>query len=380
MNYDEERKIFFDIVSHELRTPVYGINGLATMIESEQDPDERQRYFASLKHTAQHISMFVDNILQGSKYSFDERKLNMTPVNIRIKMENIYNSIHVFVKEKSLEFKHKLSIHSDSLIILLDKVALNQIIINLIYNAIKNSDYGKVISFDVSEISRTTDKVALQFDIIDEGRGLRYAEDISEFTLYEKQKNLKHFQSERGLGLIIVQQLLKYYNSELFVKSVLNKGTHFRFTLLLPIYQASQRTYHEPAQVQTVNQEKRILVVDDNPLNLLISRKTVEKISPFIKVTTADSGAKAIDLFKYINFDLVLMDLNMPDKDGFETTLDLKALNKFIPVVALTALSYDNVIGRAKEVGMEDVITKPYNLEAFEKIIRYYLNPNIKKS
>lgn len=367
---DKERLEFFSILSHELRTPIYGINGLATLIEQEQSPEKRKGYLNALISSSNYISVLIDNVLQVSKLKFENKKLHLKPTNVLQLVKRISSSIKVSANQKGLELYTNVEKTNWNELLLIDKVVLSQILINLTYNAIRYTSKGYV-SLNVKEQQRTDTHVNLLFEIKDSGIGIQAQHNDIIFNAFENKTFLEKNSSGAGLGLHIVKTLLKSHDSEIKFVSKPNEGSTFYFDIDFEIAEAPSQDSHLFSPV--CDTPTKILVVDDNTINLMVTQKNVEKI-PGCTSETASHGKEAICLVKEKDFDLVLMDINMPDMDGFEATKHIRLFNPTIPILALTALNSAEIQDKATASGINYVITKPYDFEDFKSLILKFSN------
>lgn len=365
---DKERLEFFSILSHELRTPIYGINGLATLIEQEEVPEKRKSYLNALISSSNYISVLIDNVLQISKLKFENKKLHLKPTNIVQLINKISTSIKVSADQKGLNLYTNIEKTNLNEFLVVDKVVLSQILINLTYNAIRYTSKG-FVSINVSEQKRTATHVNLLFEIKDSGIGIEPLNHDIIFNAFENKTFLEKNSSGSGLGLYIVKTLLKSYNSDIKFESKPDEGSIFYFDINFAIAESLQENdanYNVDSGVPV-----KILIVDDNTINLLVTQKNVEKI-PGCFSETASNGKEAICLIKEKDFDLVLMDINMPDMDGYEATRHIRLFDPIIPILALTALNSTEVQNKAKACGMNNIITKPYDFDDFKSLILRY--------
>ncbi|MGV8813074.1 MAG: response regulator [Gelidibacter sp.] len=365
---DKERLEFFSILSHELRTPIYGINGLTTLIEQEQSPEKRKGYLNALITSSNYISVLIDNVLQISKLKFENKTLHLKPTNFSQFIKNTTTSIKISANQKGLELYTNIEKTICNEFLLVDKVVLSQILINLTYNAIKYTSKG-FVSLNVTEKQRTDSHVKLLFEIKDSGIGIQNKNRDIIFNAFENTTFLEKNSSGSGLGLYIVKTLLKSYNAQIEFTSKPNEGSNFFFEINFEIAELPKSNGQlTPTALDTPS---KILIVDDNHINLLVTQKNVEKIPGYF-CETATRGKEAICLVKEKDFDMVLMDINMPDMDGYEATKHIRLFNPNIPVLALTALNSVEVQNKAKACGMNYVITKPYEFEVFKSVILKY--------
>ena len=367
LEIDKERLEFFSVLSHELRTPIYGINGLATLIEQEESIEKKQSYINALKSSSNYISILIDNVLEATQLKFGNKTLRLKPVSIADVIKNISNTIKASAKNKGLEIKTNINKTHIGEFVLADHVALSQILINLTYNAIRYTNFGYV-SINVTEKERTENDVSLLFEIKDTGIGIKDEYRKIVFNAFKNKSFLNKNSNGSGLGLFIVKTLLKSYESDIDFNSS-TKGSNFFFTIKFKTCQSAKKIASDNKNDLKINQH--VLVVDDNNINLLITKKNVARIAGYT-CETARSGKDAIALIEKKHFDLVLMDINMPEMNGFEATKHIKKINPNIPVLALTALNSYEISNNAQLSGMNQVLTKPYIFEEFESVLLSY--------
>ncbi|MBA6153526.1 response regulator [Gelidibacter maritimus] len=365
---DKERLEFFSILSHELRTPIYGINGLATLIDQEKNPKKSKTYLNALLSSSHYISVLIDNVLQISTVKFEKKSLHLKPTNILELIKRVSSSIKISADQKGLKLYTNIEKTNWGESLLVDNVVLSQILINLTYNAIRYTSKG-FVAINITEQRRTDTHVNLLFEIKDSGIGIKNKHRDLIFNAFENKTFLEKNSTGSGLGLYIVKTLLKSYDAEIKFLSKVNEGSTFYFDIDFEIAAASIQEQEEIESFTDV--PSKILIVDDNTINLMVTKKNVEKI-PGCFSETATHGREAICLVKDKDFDLVLMDINMPDMDGYEATKHIRLFNPDIPILALTALNSDETKSKAMACGMNHVITKPYDFEEFQSIVLKY--------
>ncbi|RED46803.1 phospho-acceptor domain-containing protein [Winogradskyella eximia] len=364
---DKDRLEFFSILSHELRTPIYGISGLATLIDQENDSVKRQSYLDSLKSSSNYLSTLIDNILQANRLKFDNKTLRLKPDKIEKIVSHVMSTIAIAAKNKDLELIVNIDKSDENENILVDKVAFSQILINLAYNAIRYTKKGSV-TINVIEKSRNGNNITLRFEVKDTGIGIKEEHRSVVFSAFENKTFLNKNSSGSGLGLYIVKTLLKSHNSDIDFVSTPNQGTCFFFEIT---FQLSMSEENKSAPTLLVQRDMHVLIVDDNKINLLITKKNIEKIEGY-SCQIISNGREAISLVKEKDFDLILMDINMPDMDGYEVTKHIRMFNPYIPILALTALNSSEISAKAETSGINQIITKPYIFEDFKAIILSY--------
>jgi len=364
---DKDRLEFFSILSHELRTPIYGISGLATLIDQESDAIKKQSYLNSLISSSNYLSILIDNILQANRLKFDNKTLRLKPDKIEKIVSHVVSTIAVAAKNKDLELIVNIDKSDKNENILVDKVAFSQILINLAYNAIRYTKKGS-ITINVIEKSRNDEEITLRFEVKDTGIGIKEEHRSVVFSAFENKTFLNKNSSGSGLGLYIVKTLLKSHNADIDFISTPNKGSCFFFEIT---FQLSMSKENKSTPTLFTHRDMRVLIVDDNKINLLITKKNIEKIEGY-SCQTISNGKEAICLVKEKDFDLILMDINMPDMDGYEVTKHIRMFNPYIPILALTALNSSEISAKAETSGINQIITKPYIFEDFKAIILSY--------
>ncbi|WP_339626004.1 response regulator [uncultured Winogradskyella sp.] len=370
LEIDKDRLEFFSILSHELRTPIYGITGLATLVNQEDDDTKRQSYLDSLISSSNYLSILIDNILQANKLRFEEKTLRLKPDKIRKIINHVVSSVKIAAKNKGLELITKIEASDEAELVLIDKVAFSQILINLAYNAIRYTKEGH-ITLLVVEKARTSKDVTLRFEVNDTGIGIKEKHRSVVFSAFENKAFLHKNSSGSGLGLHIVKTLLKSHGADIDFISEPGKGTSFFFEVTFNIVLALK--LKESIPIIELQQDMHILIVDDNKINLLITKKNIEKIQG-CTCEVISNGKEAISIIKNKAFDLVLMDINMPDMDGYDVTKHIRMFNPDIPILALTALNSAEISTKAEEAGINQIITKPFLFEDFKATISSFGN------
>lgn len=367
MAIDKDRLEFFSILSHELRTPIYGISGLATLIDQESDDTKKQYYLDSLISSSNYLSILIDNILQANRLKFEKKNLRLKPDKIKKIVRHVVSTIAIAAENKGLELKVHIDDSDENEYILVDKVAFSQILINLAYNAIRYTKKGH-ISINVFVKNRNNNDITLRFEVKDTGIGIKEEHRSVVFSAFENKAFLNKNSSGSGLGLYIVKTLLKSHNSDIDFVSTPNEGSCFFFEITFEL----ALTVESPRAISILPQrDMRILVVDDNKINLLITKNNIEKIEGY-SCHTISNGREAISIVKEKDFDMILMDINMPDMDGYDVTKHIRMFNPNIPILALTALNSSEISAKTEAAGIDQIITKPYIFEDFKAIITSY--------
>lgn len=378
---------FLAQMSHEIRTPINAVLGMNEMILRESPNKNIHGYAKNIQTAGRTLLSLINSILDFSK--IEDGKMEIIPVKYDVAsvIHNLVNSISTRAKAKSLEFIIDVDETLPS-ILLGDDVRITQVIMNLLTNAVKYTEKGTV-TFSIKDGGRNADSIYLKVSVKDTGIGIR-EEDLGK--LFESFARLEEKRNRTiegtGLGMSIVTKLLAMMESELQVNSVYGKGTEFSFTLKQSIIDEEPiGNYVDRLQKSTHSSENesylyapdaKILVVDDNDMNLLVVKNLMHLNG--IVPDLASSGEEAIALIKSKTYDIVFMDHMMPKMDGIETLARLQKeqlLKAGVTVIALTA----NAIVGAKETylqaGFNDYLSKPIEVDRLEEKLAKYLPANI---
>jgi CheY-like chemotaxis protein len=258
-----------------------------------------------------------------------------------------------------------------------DQVRLGQVLNNLVSNAIKFTHYGKVI-IRLDKLAADQSHVNIKFTVTDTGIGIAPENLHIIFDPFEQETQTSDMDyGGTGLGLAITKRLVELHKSTISVTSEPGRGTEFTFSISFGVGVQQEKTEDQLLSELVANSATdlagmRILVVDDNKMNLLIASKFLKKWQA--EPDLAFSGSDAIEMVKHNNYDLIIMDLQMPGMDGFEATRVIKSSNPQIPVIALTADAMPETNSKAFAAGMCDYLTKPFVPQIlFEKVAKHYL-------
>lgn len=357
---------FVSTITHELRTPLYGVIGITNMLVDEHKDLAQSPHLKSLKFSAKYLLSLINDVLQINKIEENRIVLEKKTFNISDEIEFIINSLSFLAKKH----RNQINVSIDAAIpeyLIGDKLRFSQILINLMSNALKFTQDGTVsISAELVELK---DKLYfIEFNIADSGVGI--AEENKD-KIFEKfvQVGRKEIDYQgTGLGLSIVKQLLQLFDSTIFLKSELGKGTTFNFTIAFENDMVKTNAIINNINVDMSSEQRfRLLVVDDNAINLLITQKTIEKFN--YQCSTAASGKKALEILESETFDVILMDINMPIMNGFETTRLIREKGIKTPIIALTAFDKEEVTEESLSAGFDDIISKPFDSKQLYKTI-----------
>lgn len=361
----EAKSNFLAVMSHEIRTPMNSILGfLELAIEDgklSQVPEykDTHRHLQIAFNSAQYLLQLINDILDVSKIESGKLQLEAQPFNLRMLLEDIRDLMEIKAREKRLQLNVSTPENLPSLH-LGDAYRLRQILLNLVGNAIKFTQEGKV-ELAISQSEQQAQQNQATFAVHDTGIGIaqdKIAHILEPFT--QVDASITRQFGGTGLGTTISNQLINLMDGELQVKSELGKGSCFYFTITLPVANSLASTGKSEAQAQTSAKALQVLIVDDVEENITLARIRLEKAGH--RVTTAQGGQQAVDLASNSQFDLILMDIQMPGMDGYQATTLIRQLNDYYrdcPIIAMTANAMPEEIEVAQQAGMDDVITKP---------------------
>ncbi len=367
---------FLSTITHELRTPLYAVTGLTHLLLEESPTENQKEHLNSLKFSGEYLLSLINNILDLNKLEAKKVEILETSFNLEKRISDVL----VALKNSADDKKTTLHFNFDPEIpkkLKGDPLKISQILINLIGNSIKFTDNGD-IWIAVKKVNQVGKQLFLHFEIKDNGEGItkeKQSAIFDNFTQGSLQINRKF--GGTGLGLSIVKNLLNLMGSDIHLDSELGKGSAFTFDLKFEAFEELSGINSGNTNVPLSNDimhNKRILIVEDNKINQMITRKILEKHKVICDI--ADNGTIAIEKVKNNHFDLILMDIHMPGISGIEATIEIRKFDEQIPIVALTAVTLDENLDEFYLNGFTDIIPKPYKTEEFFHKINLHLAAN----
>ncbi|MFC2080168.1 response regulator [Bacteroidota bacterium] len=369
---DKLKTAFLANMSHEIRTPMNAILGYTQLLQNDIPYEKKDAYVKVIHENSNSLLRLIEDIIDVSKIEAGELKIEETEVDINSLLLNLGKTYRQTLKnypDKKVEIIELLPTENTNIIV--DAIRLNQVLLNLVSNAVKYTEKGSITIGYVNEGD------FLRFFVRDTGSGIQdiyLAEIFDRFRKIETDESFK-IQPGTGIGLSISRSLIKLMGGHIGVESEFGKGSEFYFTLpYVPSGKVSSRIKEAKAVVGLGSIDlsgKLILVAEDERTNFTFLKKVLERTGA--EVIHAQDGEQAVALFQQNgNIDLILMDIMMPVMDGYKATQSIKAIDPRIPIIAHTALAMEGDEKKVLSSGCDDYISKPIRInELMEKILQY---------
>ena len=369
---------FIASISHEMRTPMNAILGMSNLLVRTEMNEEQKGYITNVKQSSEILLGIINDILeistiQNGKLAFEDKDFDIYQV-----LTNLANVMQYKIKEKDLEFKLEID-PSVPKVVVGDKLRLNQILFNLVGNAVKFTDSG-FVKVQVSTLNETENSAQLYFEVEDTGIGIPEDKLDAVFETFTRIRTKERLYEGTGLGLSIAKNLVNQQGGKIGVKSTFGEGCTFFFDMIFQKGDAANiiepSTPKDQEEAVSADMDINLLLVEDHKMNQIVARKTLERQWNNIKITIANNGKEAIEILNNQAFDIILMDISMPIMDGYEATEHIRnhmpeQISK-IPILAMTAHAHISKDEKFKEYGMDDFVLKPFEpKQLFDKITKY---------
>jgi PAS domain S-box-containing protein len=368
----KSKDLFVANISHEIRTPLNAIMGMSQLLEQNKLTPKQQQFVRAISKSSENLLMIVNDLLDFSKLEAGKMKLNIESHNIYEIVSDVADLWQHKIEEKNLQFLRNMLIPSKQYAF--DATRLSGILSNLLHNALKFTEKG-MVSLSVEVTQDFQDHSVFLFKIEDSGIGISESQLIRIFDSFvQAEPGTSRKYGGTGLGLSISRNLLELMNSQLHVSSKPNTGTVFSFEIKLEKRPDEKASVNIAADTGRLNGLK-ILVVEDNHFNQIMMQSILENWSMSIEM--ANNGKEALDLISNKQFDLILMDIQMPVMDGIECSYRIrKELGINTPILALTANAMPNDLKKYSEAGMNGFVLKPFKQKELYHSIKKTLFPD----
>ena len=370
----EHKSIYLANMSYEVRTPLSTVLGMLNMLKQTDLDDDQKAQVEIAEYSSKHLLQLVNMVTDNADVETGDLKLNLLAIDLKSDLSHLFKVFEYQAWEKGLEFDFKfLYEEKDTFSVLGDSARIQQVLINLINNAIKFTNSGK-ISIIVDQSIGIDDDQIVTFYIKDTGIGMRQEEVKRIFNNASSLYNVSMMRDYRGggIGLSISHQLVKLMGGELKLESKENEGSTFYFSLQLKKTLNIKAESVEPKPV--LLDKFSVLVAEDNRTNQKVIKFLLERQGA--DCTFVKNGVEAVELYKILDFDMVFMDIYMPDMDGYQATKAIQETEKYInnktPIIAVSASAFEEDIANAKLAGIDEFLAKPIETNRLKELLIKY--------
>ncbi len=360
---------FLSTMSHEIRTPMNAVIGLTHHLLYSHPRNDQKKTLDTLKFSSENLLRLINDILDFNKLESGKLIIEEAVFNMKELGQNLVDGF----KTTAEEVKTKVVFEYDEempAIYLGDSGRLTQVLSNLINNAIKFTKEGTV-TLRIKQVLREPENILVAFDVEDTGIGISKVDQKKIFEKFNQANtSINRTYGGTGLGLAISKKILELQGSQIQLESSLGTGSKFFFQQRFKIAKGVRKTAAKPSFLVDPLLDKRVLLVEDNEVNVMVAQKFLEKWH--CSIDYAKNGEEALEVYEEDKFDIILMDLQMPVMDGYAATKELRARGVQLPILALTAAAVSDIELNIKSAGLDDLVVKPFHPDhLYAKLVKH---------
>ena len=366
---NQAKSIFLANMSHEIRTPLNGIIGFTNLLKETKLDEKQEKYVSIILKSSELLLEIINDILDLAKIESGKYQLEPLETNLKMELQSSLLLYEAKAKEKNVEYEIRIDKEISNCLIV-DSVRLQQVMFNLINNAIKFTPAGGSVKVFVKKISEDEEHENIRFSVIDTGIGIPKEKLEKIFEPFEQASvSVTKKYGGTGLGFAISNLIVSMMGSKIIVESEEEKGSHFYFDLKLKKCSKKEIT-QDMKTIKSKKYNAKVLVAEDYEINRILIEEILNKYD--IKPDFAVNGKEAVEMALNKDYDIIFMDVLMPEMDGIEATKKIKAIKPNLPIIALTAHALKSVKEEVLSVGMNDYITKPIKIADLERVLNKF--------
>ena len=374
---NKAKSMFLARVSHDMRTPMNGILGIAYLAKEKDDINELKDDIRQIEMSGKMLLNLINDTIDISRIESGKMELHPEVCNEEEIFGAIMSILDPLIKEKNIKFTYnKINIGNED--IFADPQRLQQIVINLVTNSVKFTPKNGEIAVTLEGVERYEDKVLNRLIVKDTGIGMSKKFQANLFSAFSQENKINTDSIVGiGLGLTIVKNIVDLMGGTIKIESEENVGTEITIDVLIPLA-SKQKSKALPVAIYEKLSDKRVLMCEDHDVNAKIAIRLLEKQGMLVE--RAENGKIGVEMFKNSKdgyYDLILMDIRMPEMDGYDATKKIRAINtryaRLVPIIALSANAFAEDIEKSRQVGMDDYLSKPIDPQKLYETLSEYL-------